>query len=133
MRTLGPIQAPGTTRTRVWAPWVLGVGIALTIVIGPPKALAADAAADSLVTPPPQVRRWQTGAFRADRLTHASLALGIGVGVGMLSRAPAAGAGAAIGLGLAKEFSDDRFDRGDLVADAVGAGLAALIVAALTP
>jgi hypothetical protein len=95
-------------------------------------AVAGDAVTDSLATPPPQVRRWQTGALRPDRLTHTSLALGIGVGVGMLSRTPLAGAGAALGLGLAKELSDDRFDRGDLAADAVGAGLAALIVAALT-
>jgi hypothetical protein len=106
--------------------------VALALVAGAAAAVAADPAADSLATPPPVVRRWQTGVLRPDRLTHTSLALGIGVAVGMLRRAPAAGAGAAIGIGLAKELTDDRFDRGDLAADAIGAGLAALLVAALT-
>lgn len=92
----------------------------------------AAATADPSATPSPAVRRWQTGAFRSDRLAHASLSLGIGVGVGMLRHSSAEGASAAFGIGLAKELTDDRFDRGDLVADAIGAGLAALLVAALT-
>jgi len=36
-----------------------------------------------------------------------------------------------LGIGLAKEVFDDHFDRGDLFADAVGAALAAVVVAAL--
>jgi hypothetical protein len=132
--------------------------IAIVLVASATPAMAADAPADSLparagirdtmstgptgpldhpvedplAPPPAAVRRWQTGIVRPDRLVHMSLSLGIGVGVGVLSRSPAAGAGAAIGLGLAKELSDDRFDRVDFVADAIGAGLAALLVAALT-
>ena len=50
----------------------------------------------------------------------------------MLRRAPATGAGVALGIGLAKELTDDHLDRGDLAADAIGAGLAACLVAALT-
>jgi hypothetical protein len=111
---------------------VIALVIASALAAGRPGALAADPAADSLATLSPALRHWQAGAFRADRLTHTSLALGIGVGVGMLGRAPAAGAGAALGIGLAKELTDVRFDRGDLAAAAIGAGLAALIVAALT-
>jgi hypothetical protein len=110
--------------------WALMVGSML--LAGPQRVVADGAPADSLTAPPPRIRRWQTAALRPDRLNHASLALGIGVGVGVLSRSPAAGSGTALGLGLAKELTDDRFDRGDLVADAVGAGLAALIVRALT-
>jgi hypothetical protein len=106
--------------------------IVLSLATGPSAAQAAEVAIDSLATPPATVRHWQTGMLRADRLTHTSLALGIGVGVGMLGRSPAAGAGAAFGIGLAKELTDVRFDRGDLAADAIGAGLAALIVASLT-
>jgi hypothetical protein len=95
------------------------------------RATAAETAADSLTLPPPSVRRWQTGMLRPDRLNHASLAFGIGVGVGILTREPLAGTGTALGIGLAKELIDDPFDRGDLLADAIGAGLAGLVVAAL--
>jgi len=77
-------------------------------------------------------RPWRNALFRPDRLEHMSLAFGLGVGVAMLSRAPAAGAGVAVGLGFAKELADDHFDRGDFAADVIGAGLAALVVAALT-
>lgn len=122
-------------------------GIALAVLllaVSVSRGAADGVAADSLaaggeapagaaaVPPPAPVRAWQTGLLRPDRLTHASLALGIGVGVGMLRRSPGTGAGAALGIGLVKELTDERFDRGDLLADAVGAGLAALLVAALT-
>ena len=70
--------------------------------------------------------------IRADRLSHASLALAIGVAVGLSSREPAAGVGVVVTLAIAKELIDDRFDRGDLAAGAVGAGFAWLIVGALT-
>jgi hypothetical protein len=109
------------------------VRLALAIALAPAGAgRAADAPADSLRFPPPSVRGWQSGAFRADRLQHASLAFTIGVGAGLASREPLAGAGVPLALGIAKELTDDHFDRGDLVADAVGAGLAALVVASLT-
>lgn len=70
--------------------------------------------------------------IRADRLSHLSLALAIGVAVGLSGREPAVGAGVGVTLAVAKEVLDDRFDRGDLAAGAVGAGLAWLIVSALT-
>ena len=89
----------------------------------------ADAAADSA-----RVRAWQTGALRPDRLQHASLSFAIGLGAGLASDSPAAGAGIALSLGLAKEISDRRdsgFGGGDLLADAIGAALAALAVRTL--
>lgn len=73
------------------------------------------------------------GLVRADRLVHASLAMALGVGVGIATREPAAGAGTAVSLALAKELFDHRFDRGDLAAGVLGAGLAWLIVAAIDP
>ena len=120
-----------------------GVGtIALLIVLICGAIVSARAAGaepaplDTLSAPtaaaPLTRHRLLDGALRADRLAHASLALAIGTGVGLCRREPAAGAAAAITLAGAKELLDDRFDRGDFAAGAVGAGLAWLIVAALT-
>ena len=119
-----------------------GAGAASDTVASPwlnasPTDTVADAAARPVLEPrptpapmpPPHLRATM---FRPDRLQHASLAFGLGVGIGMLSRTPPAGAGVAVGLGLAKELMDDHFDRGDFAADVIGAGLAALVVAALT-
>jgi len=67
------------------------------------------------------------GQGRPDLLLHASLSLALGLGVGLATEEPAAAAGAAISLGIAKEIMDPRFDKADLMADLVGAALAALI------
>ena len=103
------------------------------------SALASAAGADTLGTPlaasiaaPGPARRLLAGARRPDRLSHASLALAIGVGAGLAGRDPATGAAVVLPLALGKELTDDRFDRGDLAAGIAGAGLAWLIVAALT-
>lgn len=102
-------------------------------------ALAATAGPDTLGVPlaasfptPGPARRLLAGAMRPDRLSHASMALAIGVGAGLAIRDPATGAAVVLPLALAKELMDDRFDRGDLAAGITGAGLAWLIVAALT-
>ncbi|HYM80941.1 MAG TPA: hypothetical protein VEY91_05965 [Candidatus Limnocylindria bacterium] len=74
------------------------------------------------------------GVARADRLQHASLAFAGGLAIGLVTHEPGLAAGGGLGLGLAKELFDRRhggFDRGDLLADAVGAALAALAIAAL--
>jgi hypothetical protein len=97
---------------------------------GAPRAGAVPA--DSLELPVGSAHLWQTGILRPDRLEHASLSLSLGVGVGLVSGRPAAGAGAALAIGFLKELSDDPFDRGDLLADAIGAALAALVVDSLT-
>ena len=84
--------------------------------------------------PPAQVRAWQTGMLRPDRLAHASLSLSAGLSIGLLTRRPAS-AGGVVALGIAKELWDRRRGRGfdwvDLAADVVGAGLAAGGTAAL--
>jgi hypothetical protein len=108
-----------------------GLAVLLTTFLASGVA-RAQATADSLAaTPPPEVRQAQTGLTRPDRLNHMSLSLAAGVGAGMLARSPAVGAGTALGIGIAKEMFDDHFDHGDLLADAVGAALAAVVVAAL--
>ncbi len=99
-----------------------------------PRAARADAAAPdttagqvTAIVPPPSVRAWQVGLLRPDRLEHASLSFTLGLGAGLLSRRPAAAAGA-FAVGLAKEVRDRRhggFDAVDLLADALGTGLAA--------
>jgi len=93
----------------------------------------ADGASVPLATAGPTTVETHGGfaGIGADRLSHLSLALAIGVGVGLSGREPAAGAGVVITLAVAKELLDDRFDRGDLAAGAVGAGLAWLIASAL--
>src|SRR5262245_44509397 len=78
------------------------------------------------------MRGWQTGVVRADRLQHASLSFAISAGVGAVTRRAEVGAGTAFALGFGKELLDDHFDTGDLVADALGAALAALVVASIT-
>jgi hypothetical protein len=101
----------------------------------PPDSVTTRAGDDPVPVPnppSPALRPPMDGVFRADRVAHASFALAIGTGVGLSSREPAIGAGTVIALAVAKELLDDRFDRGDLAAGAVGAGLAWLVVAALT-
>lgn len=115
---------PSAHAARRWGPALSLAGLA---VLASP-AVAAPA------FPPPAVRAWQTGVLAPDRLQHASLAFSIGLGTGIVTRSPASGAGTAMALGIVKEALDARRDRwqaGDLAADAVGAALAALATAAL--
>lgn len=103
--------------------------LAALLLIAAASTARADAAADSA-----RVRAWQTGLVRPDRLQHASLSFALGLGAGLASDSPEAGAGVALGLGFIKEIADRRgsgFDGGDLLADAIGAALAAWAVASL--
>jgi hypothetical protein len=93
------------------------------------------APADSLASAAPSPARvGPTGLLRTDRLEHLSLAFTLGLGAGLITRQPGAAAATPIGLGFAKEIRDRHhggFDPVDLLADAVGAGLAALATRAL--
>lgn len=74
--------------------------------------------------------------LRPDRLRHASLSFSVGLGAGLASRSATAAFGVGMGLGVGKEMLDRKgtgFDTGDLLADAVGAGLAFLAIRALDP
>ena len=106
--------------------WILFTACLLLSTAAPPGAAAGPS--------PGQVRAWQCGLVRPDRLEHASLAFTTGLATGVLTREPAAAVGGALVLGLGKELWDRRrsgFDPGDLAADAVGAVLAGLATRAL--
>jgi hypothetical protein len=98
---------------------------------GPADSTAA-VRSDSLVSfPPPRVRAWQVGLVRGDRLEHASLSFAVTAAFTIVYRDRAAAAGTAFAFGLGKELWDGRqghFDPVDLAADAVGIGLASLLV-----
>jgi hypothetical protein len=96
------------------------------------NAVAPRTAEERAELPTGAAHGWQTGAFRPDRLEHASLSFALSAGVGAVTRRPGVGAGTALVLGFGKELLDDHVDGGDLAADAVGAALAALLVAAIT-
>ena len=83
-----------------------------------------------------QVMSWRTGWRAPDKLQHVSLAFTGGLAIGVVAQEPAAAAGGALLLGVAKELWDrrrTRFDPGDLAANAVGAGLAAIATHAVAP
>ena len=62
-----------------------------------------------------------------------SLAFASGLAAGLVTEELAAAAATAISLGLIKEWLDPRFDRGDLIADLLGAALAAWATHSLKP
>jgi len=91
----------------------------------PPRAARAEPS-----LPAREVRAWQTGLLRTDRLQHASLALTLGLGIGVVTRDPWAAFGGVSVLALGKEVADRHrtgFDPVDLTAGVIGAGAAALI------
>lgn len=101
----------------------------LWIGAAPAQAAAPDTAARVI---PAETRAWQTGALRADRLEHASLAWTLGLGAGIASRDARVAAGTPAVLGLIKECLDRRrtgFDPIDLLADGLGAAAAAWWIA----
>lgn len=102
---------------------VRGIALAVCAALG----LAADAGAQNL--PPAELRAWQVGLLRPDRLQHGSLSFTCALALTLLTRRPAAGAAGTLVLGFGKEVWDRHrtgFDAVDLTADAVGAGLGAL-------
>ena len=109
--------------------WILFTAFLLFPTVAPLRATAGQASPS-----PGQVRAWQCGLIRPDRLEHASLAFTTGLATGVLTREPSAAVGGALVLGLGKELWDRRrsgFDPGDLAADAVGAVVAGLVTRAL--
>jgi hypothetical protein len=108
-------------------PIVAGTLLVIAALAGfPPRAAAADPPS----LPAREVRAWQTGLLRTDRLQHASLALTLGLGIGAVTRDPWAAFGGVSALALGKEVADRHrtgFDPVDLTAGVIGAGAAALI------
>ena len=109
----------------IWTIVVLGMAWMPSIA----RAQAAPRDTAIVSFPAPQVRRWQVGLLRGDRLQHLSLSMTLGLAAGLLTHRPAPAAYGSFALGLAKELYDVRgsgFDAVDLCADAVGSGAAAL-------
>jgi len=113
------------------------IGMAIACIAGVAVASADDAprtVAPAVPFPTPEVRAWQTGLIRPDRIQHASFAMTLGLSAGLPSRSPAAAFATGFVLGLAKEFWDarrDHFDPWDLLADTAGAAASATITQAL--
>jgi len=120
------------------------LALALAVLLSPHRAAAQTplaGRADSLAATPepiadttaraPRAARlppWATALARPDRLQHGSLSFTIAAGIGLLSRPRGEAFGVTLGLGVVKELLDsrrDRFDPGDLAADAAGAALGA--------
>jgi hypothetical protein len=80
--------------------------------------------------PTAEVRAWQTGLLRPDRLEHGALAFTLGLGTGLATKKPAAAFLVPAVLGLGKEIADRHgtgFDLVDLAADLLGAGAASAV------
>jgi hypothetical protein len=101
----------------------------------PATSAPADTLTPRAASPDSLDIHWMPGSVtgRPDLLLHASLSFAVGLAVGVATEEPAAAAGTSITLGLAKEIYDVRFDKTDLMADLVGAGLAALVTHWLDP
>jgi hypothetical protein len=88
--------------------------------------------ADSLAAfPSPRVRAWQVGLARPDRLEHAGLSFTLAAALTLAFQDRAAAAGVTLALGAGKEWWDSRHSHAealDLVADAVGVGLAVVLI-----
>jgi len=111
------------------------------------SASAADAATEPPAIAPHALRTFNLeggaaahsptgrGLLREDRLRHFSLSFALGMGVGLATDNAAAAGGVSAGLGLLKELDDARrpsgFDGWDLLADVLGASLAAWAISAL--
>jgi len=127
--SIGPVRAASPSERVPIAPPRAGMPAPAHPAPGILSAVAPGDTASS--APLGSARRRLAGAFRADRVSHATLALAAGAGVGLASREPAAGAAAALALALAKEATDERFDAADLAAGAVGGALAWWLVSSL--
>jgi hypothetical protein len=113
--------------------WLLRpCAIAAATIAGLVSPAGADAPADSLPAfPTAAVRAVQLAPGGADRVAHASLAGTIALAAGVSTRSATTALGSGLLAGLVKEWLDarrgGRFDPGDLAADALGAGGAALL------
>jgi hypothetical protein len=84
--------------------------------------------------PDPEVRSWQIGILRPDRLQHATLGFTAGSLLGLPSRSAEAALIGTVSISLAKELWDSRtgkFDAVDLLASTLGGAAAAAITATI--
>lgn len=105
----------------------------LALVLAPSVARAErDSTTTSVAAlapfPSPEVRRWQVGLLRPDRLEHASASFVATAILVLATRDARAAAGIGLAAGVAKEWHDRNgpsgFDTMDLAADALGVAAA---------
>ena len=110
-----------------------------TILIATAVGVATARAEDGPGMPPsfpdPEVRAWQVGILRPDRIQHGTLAFTAGSLVGLPTRSPGAALISSASVALGKELWDarqGRFDVVDLTAGLLGGLTAAAITHTLT-
>ena len=94
---------------------------------------AADSLASAVAFPAPQVRAWQVGLLRSDRMVHAGFSFTLMTALGLATRDRRTGAALTLAAGLGKELWDmhpggSGFDWTDLAADATGTALGTVVV-----
>ncbi|MEY4375079.1 MAG: putative periplasmic lipoprotein [Candidatus Eisenbacteria bacterium] len=94
---------------------------------------AADSLVSAVAFPAPQVRAWQVGLLRSDRMVHAGFSFTLMTALGLATRDRRTGAALTLAAGLGKELWDmhpggSGFDWTDLAADATGTALGTAVV-----
>jgi hypothetical protein len=111
------------------------VSILIAVALGATTARAEDGPGMAPPFPDPEVRGWQVGILRPDRMQHGTLAFTAGSLVGLPCRSPGAALISSASLALGKELWDarqGRFDVVDLTASLLGGLTAAAITHTLT-
>lgn len=117
---------------------MLTLAAVLLMILPASHARAATAGADSTQVqaafPAPQVRAWQVGLLRPDRLEHASLSFALAGALVLASRDHRTAGAITLAAGVGKELWDRKGPSGidgiDLVADATGIALALTLIRA---
>jgi uncharacterized protein YfiM (DUF2279 family) len=95
--------------------------------------IPTDSLSSAVAFPAPQVRAWQVGLLRSDRMVHAGFSFTLMTALGLATRDRATGVALTLAAGLGKELWDmhpggSGFDWTDLAADATGTAFGAIVV-----
>lgn len=118
------------------------LGLVLVLLLLLPAAACADegpstspVAASPVAFPAPEVRAWQVGLLRSDRMVHAGFSFTLMTALGLATHDRRIGAALTLAAGLGKELWDTHpggsgFDATDLAADATGTALGVIVLGA---
>ncbi len=100
-----------------------------------PDAPPSTAPASPVAFPAPEVRAWQVGLLRSDRMVHAGFSFTLMTALGLATHDRRIGAALTLAAGLGKELWDTHpggsgFDATDLAADATGTAFGAIVLGA---
>lgn len=103
----------------------------------PRIASDSTATATAVAFPTPEVRAWQIGLLRSDRLVHAGFSLALMSALGLATEDRRTAAAVTLTLGLGKELWDRHpsgsgFDLVDLAADATGVAIGAVLLGSMS-